>query len=133
MLQHGTRAKIAERAAPHLPFEEFKAESLEGLLKLLEKYKVASSKIQFSESESAHSFCCHTWGSAAGEVQCLRTRPCSFDCVASPRSKQSSLPLRDCVLRRVISCICRHIFLPFSAFLFRSHRITVGDGVSGLA
>ena len=49
MLQHGTRSKIAERAAPHLPFEEFKAESLEGLLKLLEKYKVASSKIQFSE------------------------------------------------------------------------------------
>jgi len=57
MLQHGTRSKIAERAAPHLPFEEFKAESLEALLRLLEKYKVASSKIQFSESESAHSFC----------------------------------------------------------------------------
>jgi hypothetical protein len=57
MLQHGTRSKVAEKAAPHLPFEEFKVESLEALLKLLERYKVSGSKIQFAESESGHTFC----------------------------------------------------------------------------
>ena len=48
---------MAEKAAPHLPFAEFEAESLEKLLKLLEDYKVAGSKIEVSESASSHTFC----------------------------------------------------------------------------
>ncbi len=57
MLQRSTKSKLVEKSVPHLPFQEFRVESLEQLLKQLERYKVAGSKIEVSESDSAHSFC----------------------------------------------------------------------------
>ncbi len=57
MLERSAKSKMVEKGVPHLPFQEFKVENLEQLLRMLERYKVAGSKIEVAESEGGHSFC----------------------------------------------------------------------------